>query len=203
MFRFLSKFLFVLMFAALGAAGILLYRSSDPLYTAQEWLARGRYQQYDALIAGIARKNDIDPLLVKAVIWRESSFRPEKVGKNGEHGLMQVTQAAANDWVKAKKIESFVPTDLFSPKTNIEAGTWYLKQALQRWGSKDDPLTFALTEYNAGRGRVDKWIGQTNMGTRATAGDLRGATRFESTRSYVEAIIARYKFYQAREKRRE
>jgi soluble lytic murein transglycosylase len=186
--------------AALAAAGILLYRSPDPLYTAQETLSFSRFHSYDSLIDRVARKHGVDPLLVKAVIWRESSFDAKKVGKDGERGLMQVMPAAANDWVKAKKIETFVPTDLFDPKTNIDAGTWYLKQALQRYGSKDDPLTFALTEYNAGRTRVDRWIADSNMGSHATASDLRGAMKIESTRRYVDAILARYKFYQQRER---
>jgi soluble lytic murein transglycosylase len=200
MFRFFGNLIFLAVFSALCAAGIALYRSPDPLYTAQELIHYSRFRHYDPIIRGVSRKYGVDPLLVKAVIWRESSFHPDKVGKNGERGLMQVTEAAANDWVKAKKIETFAPADLFNPKTNIDAGAWYLKQALQRWGAKDDPLTFALTEYNAGRGRVDRWIADSNMGARATASDLRSATKFESTRSYVEAIIARYKFYQAREK---
>ena len=198
MFRFLSKLIFTVIAAAVVAGGILLYRSSDPVYTAQETVNFSRFHGYDALIESIARKHGVDPLLVKAVIWRESTFDTNKIGKDGERGLMQVMPAAANDWVKAKKIGTFVPADLFQPKTNIDAGTWYLKQALQRWSSKDDPLTFALTEYNAGRSRVDRWIADSNMGSHATASDLRGAMKIESTRRYVDAIIARYKFYQER-----
>lgn len=199
MFRSLGKLIFVVIAAAIAAFGVLLYRSPDPVYTAQETLNHSRYHSYDALIESIARKHKVDPLLVKAVIWRESSFDSKKIGKDGERGLMQVMPDAALDWVKAKKIETFVPTDLFDPKTNIDAGTWYLKQALQRWSSKDDPLTFALTEYNAGRSRVDRWIADSNMGSRATASDLRGAMKIESTRNYVDAIIARYNFYKNRE----
>jgi len=200
MFRFLSKLIFLMIVAALVATGILLYRSPDPLYTAQETLNFSRYHSYDALIEAIARKHAVDPLLVKAVVWRESSFDTKKIGKDGERGLMQVMPAAANDWVKAKKIETFVPTDLFDPKTNLDAGTWYLKQALQRYASKDDPLTFALTEYNAGRSRVDRWIADSNMGSHTTASDLRSAMKIESTRRYVDTIIARYKFYKERER---
>jgi len=200
MFRFLSKFMFLMVFAAVVAAAILLYRSPDPVYTALETLNFSRYHQYDALIETLGRKHNVDPLLIKAIVWRESSFQADKIGKNGERGLMQVTEPAANDWVKSKKIETFVPTDLFDPKTNIDAGTWYLKQSLVRWSSKDNPLVFALTEYNAGRGRVDRWLGDTNMGARATASDLRSATKFESTRRYVDDILARYRFYQERGK---
>ena len=199
MFRFLSKLILLTILAAIAAGGILLYRSPDPLYTAQETIHFTRFHQYDALIETLAQKHGVDPLLVKAVIWRESSFDTKKVGRDGERGLMQMMPAAANDWVKAKKIETFVPTDLFEPKTNLDAGIWYLKQALQRYSSKDDPLTFALSEYNAGRRRVDRWIADSAMGARATASDLRGAMKIESTRRYVDAILARYKFYQERE----
>jgi len=198
MFRFLRKLIYLTMTAAMTAGGILLYRSSDPLYTAQETLHFTRFHQYDALIDTLAHKHGIDPLLIKAVIWRESSFDTKKVGKDGERGLMQMMPGAANDWVKAKKIETFMITDLFEPKTNLDAGIWYLKQALQRYSSKDDPLTFALSEYNAGRRRVDRWIADSAMGAHATASDLRSAMKIESTRRYVDTILARYKFYQQR-----
>jgi len=135
-------------------------------------------------------------MLIKAVIWRESAFRPDKVGKNGERGLMQVMEGAAGDWARQTKHPTFVPTDLFSPQVNIEAGAWYLKKGLQHYASKDDPATFALAEYNAGKSRVDKWVGQTNQGSSATAGDLRDSISFPGTRDYVDAIMERYRFYQ-------
>lgn len=198
MFRFTWRFLVVTALAAAVAVGLVLERSPDWLYTVQEWLNYSRFRRFDGTIESAARKYGVDAMLIKAIIWRESSFHPEMVGKDGERGLMQVTVAAANDWAKAKRIETFVPTDLFDPHTNIEVGAWYLKQALQRWSSKDDPLPFALAEYNAGRRRVDRWIEDTNMGGQATADDLRGSIGFPSTRNYVDAILARYRFYKAR-----
>ncbi|MEA3189174.1 MAG: soluble lytic murein transglycosylase, partial [Chthoniobacter sp.] len=101
-------------------------------------------------------------------------------------------------WAKQNKIETFVPTDLFAPKTNLEAGTWYLKQALQRWAQKDDPMVFALAEYNAGLRRVDKWVGDSNMGQRATGADLHDNIGFPMTKNYVDSILARYRFYKQR-----
>lgn len=198
MFRFVRNLVAITLFAAALAAGWVLSRSSDPLYVVQEWLGYARFRRYDPIIVAMAHKYGVDPMLIKAVIWRESAFHPEMVGKDGERGLMQVTPAAASDWVKQKKIETFVPTDLFSPRTNIDAGTWYLKQALQRWAQKDDPIPFALAEYNAGRRRVDRWVGDSNMGGHATAADLRDNIAFPSTRKYVESILARYRFYKER-----
>ena len=198
MFGFLGKLIAVILLAAAAAAGIVLWRSADSLYTIQEWLNYSRFRRYDRIIAEVGRKRQIDPMLIKAIIWRESSFHPEKIGKNGERGLMQVNAAAARDWAKSQRQEDFTESDLFNPRTNIEAGTWYLKQALQRWSAKDDPIPFALAEYNAGLTRVDRWIGQTNMGGKATADDLRESIPYRSTRSYIETILHRYKFYKAR-----
>ena len=43
---------------------------------------------------------------------------------------MQITENAAIDWARAEKIQTFVSSDLFDPKVNIEAGTWYLIEPL-------------------------------------------------------------------------
>jgi soluble lytic murein transglycosylase len=195
MLRLIRTLLLVLLLASIAAGIFEIATSKDPLYTTQELLAFGRYHRYDTLINEIGAKEAVDPMLLKAVIWRESSFRARKVGKNGERGLMQVMEAAARDWAKRSKRTNFVPDDLFTPRINIEAGAWYLHNALSHYTAKDDPATFALAEYNAGKSRVDKWVGSTNQGAGATAGDLRDSISFPSTRGYVDEIIDRYHFY--------
>lgn len=202
MLRFLIKFLIVIFLAILSAGGIILYLSSDPVYVIQEWLNYSRFRRFDLTINEVARKHQVDPLLIKAIIWRESSFHPEMAGTRKERGLMQITEGAADDWIKANKIENFDATDLFDPKTNIEIGTWYLSQALQRWKDKEDPIPFALAEYNAGRGRVDRWMKETNLGKEATADDLRTSISFPGTLKYIETIMARYHFYKKRQERK-
>jgi soluble lytic murein transglycosylase len=107
-----------------------------------------------------------------------------------------VGEAAAQDWARVQKIETFVPTDLFDAKTNLEVGTWYLRRALERWKGKANPVPFALAEYNAGRGRVDRWIGATDQGSAATAEHLMETIDFPTTKKYIEDITARQRFYQ-------
>ena len=196
MFRFLGKLLFLLAFAAATAVVVVLYLSNDRLYTVADWMSRGRFQRYDAMIEDAARKNGVDPLLIKAIVWRESEFRADKTGTSGERGLMQVSQAAANDWVRAHKVETFKPADLFQPRMNLEIGSWYLKKALTRWAAKDDPVPFALAEYNAGRTAVDRWISQTRLGEDATSADLLTHIGFPTTRAYVETILKRRGCYE-------
>jgi soluble lytic murein transglycosylase len=200
MARFLKRLFFVLALAAPAAAGWALWRSPDPTYTLASWLAGSRYTRYEAIITDVANKHGLDPLLVKAIVWRESSFHPDKIGTVGERGLMQVGEAAAKDWALAEKIETFMPTDLFDPKTNVEVGTWYFKKALERWKQRDDPVPFALAEYNAGRVRVDRWVAETGRGGEVRARDLMLAIDFPTTRRYVEDITARHRFYQQRVK---
>ena len=198
MLRFIRNLLVVALLAAFAAAGLLLWLSPDPLYTAQEWMALGRYNQYDEAIREVAEKQGIEPELVKAIVWRESAFSPDKIGTSGERGLMQVSEAAAGDWAKAAKLEIFVPSDLFDSRTNLEAGAWYLRRALDHWKSKESPLPFALAEYNAGRTRVDRWIAATSMADQANADDLLGAIEFPTTRRYLEEVTRRMHFYRDR-----
>ena len=103
------------------------------------------------IIANVARDTGVDPFLIRALIWRESRFNPLTHGLADEHGLMQVTPDVGQMWAKANKVDDFKDDDLYDPETNIRVGTWYLDRALKRWSQTDDPVTFALAEYNAGR----------------------------------------------------
>jgi soluble lytic murein transglycosylase len=181
-----------------AVAGIYLLTSEDLKYLLREAIFASRYRKYDDLIRQAATRYGVAPELIKAIIWRESQFQPGKVGAQGERGLMQITDSAAIDWARAEKIQTFVSSDLFDPKVNIEAGTWYLNRALNHWSSKDNPLPFALAEYNAGRSRVRRWVQDSGMGETAGAGDLQAAMDFPMTKSYIATIIARYDFYKRR-----
>jgi soluble lytic murein transglycosylase len=197
MFRFFRNLVLILLAAVALGAGIVLVASRDPVYTLQEWLGWSSYHRYDGLINEVALKNNIDPMLLKAVIWRESAFDPKKTGREGERGLMQVSVAAAADWSKAQKTLPLAPNELFDPATNINVGAWYLKRALQNYSMKDDPVPFALAEYNAGRQRVIQWLGDTGT-TVIGAKQFRENIAIGSTRKYVDTIEGRYQFYKNR-----
>ncbi|MBE2179075.1 MAG: lytic transglycosylase domain-containing protein [Chthoniobacterales bacterium] len=177
-----------------AATGVFVLLEKDPAYRVSEWLGCGRYNAFEDEIASSAARHGVDPLLVKAVIWQESRFHPDKLGAHGERGLMQVTEGAAQDWVQAEGIETFSPGDLLDPKTNIEVGAWYLGRAMKHWAAQDDPLPFALGEYNAGRSRVKRWAG----GAQISAEELSEAMDIASTRAYIAAVRKRYDYYRAR-----
>jgi len=183
---------------ALGAGfGYLAVQSGDPIYTFYEWMSPARFKQYDGLIRSVALEHRLDPMLVKAVVWRESRFDPNKNGSAGERGLMQVSEKAAREWARENKIDNFHIEKLFDPKTNLEAGTWYLRRAFEHWETQSDPLPFALAEYNAGASRAQRWSGGDSVAAIPPRTFLKRID-FPGTRKYVDSIIARYAFYQQR-----
>jgi soluble lytic murein transglycosylase len=197
MIRFLFKLIICLLLAAGVGIALLAWRSGDPVYTLYEWISPARFQQYDQLIRAVAATNELDPMLVKAVVWRESRFDPQKFGGAGERGLMQVSEIAANEWAKENHIENFRVEELFDPKKNLEAGAWYLHRAMLRWQQEVDPTPFALAEYNAGASRAQRWAGGEGAAPIPASAFLRNID-FHGTRKYVESIIDRYRFYQRR-----
>ncbi len=139
---------------------------------------------YDPMIAEIARNDGVDPFLIRALIWRESRFDPLTHGGADEHGLMQVRPDVGQMWAKANKIADYRDDDLYDPETNIRVGTWYLNRAIKRWSQTDDPVTFALAEYNAGRSNALKWVDP--IAPLSHTAFLERIT-FPSTRKYVES----------------
>jgi len=194
MARFVWKLILCVLIAVVSGFGYLAVRSGDPLYSFYEWVSPARFQQYDRLISSVAAEHQLDPMLVKAVVWRESRFDYRKYGSAGERGLMQVSERAANEWAREHKIENFQLDQLFEPKTNLEAGSWYLRRALEHWQSESEPLPFALAEYNAGASRAQRWVGADGI----TTNEFLGNIDFPVTRKYVQSILDRYAFYKRR-----
>ncbi len=188
MIKILFRLGITLAVIVLIAAGAWLYRG----YQIKRSIAQQRENQqrlFDLYVSNAALKHGVDKQLVLAVIWRESNFDPNARGLAGERGLMQIMPAAADDFVKFTKVEKFEYDDLFNPEINVHAGTWYLSRALKRWESRDNPIPFALAEYNAGRKHALRWAaGNTNM----TAEEFIENIDFPTTRSYVTNIVNRY-----------
>jgi len=198
MLRFLKKMIVALLAAVLLAWGLHTVSQGDTRYFLQEQLSFGAWSQYDSIITATAKEIGIDFHLVKAVIWQESRFGADKIGGVGERGLMQVTEPAAIDWARANAVENFQPETLFDPATNIRVGSWYLKRALDYYRDKDRPLPFALSEYNAGRGRVKRWTQTPDAESPPVSAEEMREKSFKSTRAYVRAIENRYAYYKKR-----
>ena len=93
-----------------------------------------------------ARRNDLPPELVAAVVEAESDFRPRLVSNKNAQGLMQIVPETG---------QLLGCVNPFNPSENIAAGAKYLRYLLDRFG---DQRT-ALAAYNAGEGAVERFGG--------------------------------------------
>jgi soluble lytic murein transglycosylase len=141
-----------------------------------------------------ADRYDVDPALVKAVVWRESRFDPLARGRAGELGLMQLREIAAREWADSEQVIHFRHSHCLDPSTNTLAGAYYLGMLLKRYHHTDNPVPYALADYNAGRSRVLQWVegpGATN--SRLFIEQI----GFPSTRDYVSQVMRRSHRYAA------
>jgi soluble lytic murein transglycosylase-like protein len=114
-------------------------------------------------VAMLARKYDISPALLEAVVWQESRWRSEARSSKGAHGLAQLMPGTARE----------MGVDIANPLSNLEGGARYLKIQLDRF---DGDIEKALAAYNAGPSRV------------LSAG---GIPQIPETKAYVSAIMSR------------
>jgi soluble lytic murein transglycosylase len=177
-----GKILLLLAVCAAGVVGIVGYL----------WFVDVQGRKFDREIQVAAKRYSVDPLLVKAVIWQETRFHPDRRGRAGEIGLMQLQEAAALDWAGAERIQNFSHEHCFNPGTNVLAGTYYLSKLLKRYSNTDNPIPFALADYNAGRGHLLKWNGGV-AATNSVA--FIGQIGFPSTKDYVKSVMRRYALY--------
>jgi soluble lytic murein transglycosylase len=152
------------------------------------WYERHKEARYDAEILQVAAQHGVEPSLVKAVVWRESKFNPRVRGRVGEIGLMQIRNITAAEWAKAVRRQTAFEGDLFHPPTNLEVGTWYLSKLLRRYTRTDNPVPYALADYNAGRSNVLRWnLGRAETNSEAFTAQI----SFPGTQEYVRSIQKR------------
>jgi soluble lytic murein transglycosylase len=152
-----------------------------------------RENRYDQHILAAAARYGLAPGVIKAVIWQESKFYPYVRGRAGEIGLMQIREAAAFEWADAEKIHPFEHEWIMHPGTNIMCGSFYLAKLLKRYQGTDNPLPYALADYNAGRTHVLRW----NKGrARTNSAVFLSQMDYPGTRRYATNVMQRSMHYQ-------
>jgi len=123
--------------------------------------------QINSAIDTYAQKYDVNPNLIRAIIKQESNFNTSAYSSAGAQGLMQLMPGTA----------AGLGVNPWSINGNIEGGTKYIKQQLDKFGS----LELALAAYNAGPGAVSKYG---------------GIPPYKETQNYVQKVIGYFNDYE-------
>jgi soluble lytic murein transglycosylase-like protein len=120
-------------------------------------------ERIQQVIEDAARKYQIPAEIIRAIVKVESNFNPQAVSSEGARGLMQLMPATAKELgVK----------NSFDIRENVEAGSRYFKEMLDRFDGK---IELALAAYNAGPGAVSRH---------------KGIPPYRETQNYVKKVMA-------------
>lgn len=130
------------------------------------------------------RISGVDPYLLMAITRRESAYNANALSPAGARGLMQLMPGTAAQVSREIGLEDPGPYGVLDPELNIRLGSTYLRDKLQRYQGNRLAATAA---YNAGPGRVDRWLGDNSI----EAFDLFvERIPYRETRDYVQAVLS-------------
>ena len=119
---------------------------------------------FGSMIYETARRHQVNPRVVAALIGAESAGNPRARSNKGARGLMQLMPATAERFGVEKG-------RLYDPAQNLEAGVKYLSWLADQF---PDDLAKVLAAYNAGEQTVVKY---------------QGIPPYKETRNYVRRIF--------------
>jgi soluble lytic murein transglycosylase-like protein len=132
----------------------------------KELLGKLQEDNFSEAIEKAAKKYNIEPSLIKAIIKAESNFNPFATSKAGAQGLMQLMPQTA---------EALGVSNPFDPEQNIDGGVRYLRELLDDFNQN---LILALAAYNAGPGKVREY---------------KGVPPFRETQLYIKRVLQYYR----------
>jgi soluble lytic murein transglycosylase len=135
------------------------------------------------VVEHFARVESIESGWMFGIMRRESVFMADIGSSAGAQGLMQLMPGTAKD--VARKLDLPAPNkdDLHDPSINMHLGSAYLGHVLARFDGNE---VLATAAYNAGPGRVNRWLPK---GGSMPADIWVDTIPFTETREYCRAVL--------------
>jgi soluble lytic murein transglycosylase len=137
---------------------------------------------YWDIISQESRARSLDPYQVAGLIRQESVFNPRAVSSARAYGLMQLVVPTGVLTAKKYGVDRSVTMDsLFEPRLNIQLGTAFLKDQIDKYGR----IEYVAAAYNAGPGRVAQWRASLPL----ELDEWAEAVPFRETRLYIQGVV--------------
>jgi soluble lytic murein transglycosylase-like protein len=117
-------------------------------------------------------RHGVDAELLAIVTLVESGGDPGAKSASGAVGLMQLMPSTAADVAEQRGLTVDLPEALLEPTTNVDLGSAYLAEQLQRFGVADDTdwqmsVSLAAAAYNGGPGHLMAYLAGEPLATEA------------------------------------
>ncbi|MCQ2744274.1 MAG: transglycosylase SLT domain-containing protein [bacterium] len=130
------------------------------------------------------RKNN-NPVVLQSILKEESHFNSFAGSLVGAAGLMQLMPATYSEVSKNHGISG----DIFSPESNINAGSAYYEGLKKVLGNKD---LYAISAYNGGIGSVTNWFSKIIYND---VDEFVEQIPYPETKNYVKKVLRTYWVY--------
>ncbi len=145
---------------------------------------------YSTQVHNNAEQHNLDPAIVFGLIRQESIFNKDAESTVGARGLMQVMPRTGMQIAHDLKEKWRSDDSLFNPDVNVRYGAYYYKQLVKQFHGH---FALAIAAYNAGSGRVSKWLPSVE----SVPADIWIETiPFKETRKYVTSVLSYAIIYQ-------
>ncbi|MAA74703.1 MAG: hypothetical protein CMN28_08360 [Salinisphaeraceae bacterium] len=138
-----------------------------------------------------ARQHAVDPAYVMAIMRTESLFQPVARSPAGAVGLMQLMPATARKVANDLELPRPDSEALKTPYENINLGTRYLQEQLQRFSGN---YALASAAYNAGPHRVSRWLPDVPVAADIWVENI----PYTETREYVKRAMSHMTIFELR-----
>jgi soluble lytic murein transglycosylase len=140
---------------------------------------------WSGLVEANSRANGVPVALQLAIMREESAFNPRAESTANCLGLCMLKRATAQQVLGGNVTHDA----LWSPTTNIAAGSKYLAALIRRYNGAIVP---AIAAYNAGEGAVDKWLAERRE---VATDEFLETIPYDETRNYTKRVLASYFAY--------
>lgn len=151
---------------------------------------RGDYPvMYRTDLIRAAKKFDVDPRFLLAIMKQESSFRADAKSPAGARGLLQFVYDTAIKYNVQAGYPNLQPDDLYLPSVNINLGAAYVADLKSQFGGLYEAIA---ASYNGGEDNAARWL---NRSKPKESGIFASEVGFAETKNYVFKVMNNYRVY--------
>ena len=149
--------------------------------TREEWDVFYPLAYWDIIVQE-SRAKKLDPYQVAGLIRQETVFITRARSSARAYGLMQVLVPTAQLTARKYGVDrSITAESLFEPRLNIQLGTAYLRDQIDKFGR----IEYVAAAYNAGPMRAVQW----RASLPAEMDEWAEAVPFKETRGYIQGVV--------------